>query len=180
MPRPSILRALLVVSVLWAAISGAKGQTPLHVGDPLLEISGQTLSGKNLTLPADAVGKPAVVSFSFSRTGGKDSTLWSEHIERDFPMIGRPYTLMMIEAAPKFVRGLIISGSKKGMSEQAQDRCIAMDHDEDAWKNRIGYTDENKAYVFLLGPDGHIRWKSSAAFSDAEYANLKKEIAQLQ
>ena len=92
--------------------------------------------------------------------------------------MGHPYTLMMIEAAPKFVRGMIISGSKKGMSPQAQDRCIAMEHDEDAWKKRIGYTDENKAYVFLLSPDGHILWKSAGVFSDAEYATLKKEIAQ--
>jgi len=164
--------------ILCAGIARATAQTPLQLGDALQEISGQTLSGKHLALPADAAGKPAVVSFSFSRPGGKDSALWSEHIEKDFPAIGHPYTLMMIEAAPKFVRGMIISGSKKGMSEQAQDRCIPVEHDEDAWKQRIGFTDDNKAYVFLLGPDGHIRGKSSGPFSDAEYANLKKEIAQ--
>ena len=167
--------ALLFVSSFWTA---AIAQSPLHPGEALPEISGQTLSGKQLTLPADAAGKAAVVSFSFSKTGGKDSSAWSQHIEKDFPAIGHPYTLMMIEAAPKFVRGMIISGSKKGMSEQAQDRCIAMEHDEDLWKKRIGFTDDTKAYIFLLGPDGHIRWRSSGAFSDAEYATLQKEIAQ--
>ncbi|MBV8675352.1 MAG: hypothetical protein JOZ33_18150 [Acidobacteriaceae bacterium] len=166
--------------LLCAGITAALAKTALHPGDTLPEISGQTLSGKQLTLPAAAAGKPAVVSFSFSRTGGKDSALWSEHIEKDLPAVGHPYTLMMIEAAPKFVRGMIVSGSKKGMPPQAQDRCIAMDHDEDAWKKRIGYTDENKAYVFLLGPDGRIRWKSSGAFSDAGYTSLRKEIGQMQ
>ncbi|MBV8630378.1 MAG: hypothetical protein JOZ83_05605 [Silvibacterium sp.] len=158
----------------------AQAQTLVQPGEIFPEISGQTLSGKQLTLPGAAAGKPAVVSFSFSRTGGKDSALWSEHVEKDFPAIGHPYTLMMIEAAPKFVRGMIVSGSKKGMPQQAQDRCIPMDHDEDVWKRRIGYTDDSKAYVFLLGPDGKIRWKSSGVFSDGEYANLKKEIAQVQ
>jgi len=173
----------ILFSLLLAAGAGrstAQEVTPLHTGDILPEISGQTLSGKQLTLPRDAAGKPAAVSFSFSKTGGKDSSAWSEHIEKDFPSIGHPYTLMMIEAAPKFVRGMIISGSKKGMPPQAQDRCIAMEHDEDAWKKRIGYTDDNKAYIFLLGPDGRIRWKSSGAFSDAEYANLRKEIAAMK
>jgi hypothetical protein len=152
----------------------------LHTGDALPQISGETLSGKQLTLPADATGKPAVVSFSFSRTGGKDSSQWSDHIERDFPAVGHPYTLMMIEAAPKFVRGMIISGSKKGMSQQAQDRCIAVEKDEDAWKQRIGFTKDDRAYVFLLGADGRIRWKSSGTYSDADYATLKKELSQMQ
>ena len=152
----------------------------LKTGDALPQISGETLSGKQLTLPADAAGKPAVVSFSFSRTGGKDSSLWSSHVEKDFPAVGHPYTLMMIEAAPKFVRGMIISSSKKGMSAQAQDRCIAMEKDEDLWKQRIGFTKDDYAYVFLLGPDGRIRWKSSGAYSDGEYAELKKELSQMQ
>jgi hypothetical protein len=177
MSRRSVMQAVFLALFCWVS---AIAQTPLHPGDTLPEISGETLSGKHLTLPADASGKPAVVSFSFSRTGGKDSSTWSEHMEKDFPAMGHPYTLMMIEAAPKFVRGMIISGSKKGMSPQAQDRCIAMEHDEDPWKKRIGYTDADKAYVFLLSPDGHILWRGSGPFSDAEYANLKKEIAQLQ
>jgi ATP10 protein len=152
---------------------------PLHTGDALPPVSGQTLSGKQLMLPADAAGKPAVVSFSFSRTGGKDSSQWSEHVEKDFPAVGHPYTLMMIEAAPKFVRGMIISGSKKGMTPAAQDRCIAMEKDEDIWKQRIGFTTDDRAYVFLLGPDGRIRWRSSGAFTDSEYVALKKELAQM-
>jgi hypothetical protein len=82
MPRRFFLLGILLGSFCWV---GATAQTPLQTGDTLPEISGQTLSGKHLTLPADAAGKPAVVSFSFSRTGGKDSTLWSEHIEKDFP-----------------------------------------------------------------------------------------------
>lgn len=169
----------LLLAVGWVLPATAQ-TTPLHVGDDLPQISGQTLSGKQLTLPKDAAGKPAVVSFSFSRSGGKDSGLWSDHVEKDFPAVGHPYTLMMIEAAPKFVRGMIISGSKKGMSQQAQDRCIAMEKDEELWKKRIGFTKDDRAYVFLLGPDAKIRWKSSGEFTDGEYAVLKKELSQMQ
>jgi len=174
------LQITLVGLLLTAWTEAALAQTaPLHTGDVLPQISGETLSGKQLTLPAAAAGKPAVVSFSFSRTGGKDSSQWSDHVEKDFPAVGHPYTLMMIEAAPKFVRGMIISGSKKGMSAQAQDRCIAMEKDEDIWKQRIGFTSDDRAYLFLLGPDGRIRWRSSGAFTDSEYAALKRELSQM-
>lgn len=171
---------LLFLLFLTVPLIALEAQTaPLHIGDVLPQISGETLSGKQLTLPANAAGKPAVVSFSFSRTGGKDSSQWSDHVEKDFPAVGHPYTLMMIEAAPKFVRGMIISGSKKGMSQEAQDRCIAMEKDEDLWKQRIGFTTDDRAYVFLLGPDGRIRWRSSGAFTDSEYAPLKKGLARM-
>jgi hypothetical protein len=172
---------VLLIWFLGVSVGGSTAQqiALLHPGDALPEISGPTLSGKQLALPADAAGKPAVVSFSFSRTGGKDSSQWSDHVEKDFPAAGHPYTLMMIEAAPKFVRGIIISGSKKGMSPAAQDRCIAMEKDEDIWKQRIGFTTDDRAYVFLLGPDGKIRWRSSGAFSDSEYAKLKNDLSQM-
>jgi len=171
---------LLLVVFLGVSLIALHAQTAtLHTGDALPQISGETLSGKQLTLPADAAGKPAMVSFSFSRTGGKDSSQWSEHVEKDFPAVGHPYTLMMIEAAPKFVRGMIISSSKKGMSDAAQDRCIAMEKDEDVWKQRIGFTKDDRAYVFLLGPDGRIRWRSTGTFTESEYAALKKELSQL-
>jgi hypothetical protein len=172
------LIALLLAAGL--AVLATAQTTPLRVGDTLPQISGQTLSGKQLTLAADVAGKPAVVAFSFSRAGGKDSSLWSDHIEKDFPAVGHPYTLMMIEAAPAFVRGMIISGSKKGMPAAAQDRCIAMEKDEVIWKQRIGFTKDDRAYVFVLGPDGRIRWRSSGAFTDSDYANFKKELAQMQ
>ena len=176
-----LIPAVLSLALLSAAHTVAvQAQTPLlHTGDVLPPISGVTLSGKQLALPADAAGKPAVVAFSFSRTGGKDSSQWSDHVEKDFPAVGHPYTLMMIEAAPKFVRGMIISGSKKGMSQAAQDRCIALEKDEDLWKQRIGFTSDDRAYVFLLGPDGRIRWRSSAAFTDSEYEALKKKLAEM-
>jgi ATP10 protein len=174
---PAVLSLPLLLVVHAVALQAQTA--PLKVGDILPQISGETLSGKQLMLPADEAGKPAVVSFSFSRTGGKDSSQWSDHVEKDFPAVGHPYTLMMIEAAPKFVRGMIISGSKKGMTPAAQDRCIAMEKDEDAWKQRIGFATDDRAYVFLLGPDGRIRWRSSGTFTDSEYAALKKELTQM-
>ncbi|HEX3472596.1 MAG TPA: hypothetical protein VHT28_15555 [Silvibacterium sp.] len=172
-----LLIAVLVPAMLASTVTGQTAS--LHQGDVIPPLTGQTLSGKPLALPADAAGKPAIVAFSFSRSGGKDNSLWSDRLAKDFPGMGHPYTVMMIEAAPKFVRGMIISGTKKNMPPAAQDRFIAMERDEDLWKQRLNFTDEDHAYLFLIGPDGKIRWKNSGPFTDSEYAALKKELMPL-
>jgi hypothetical protein len=178
----TILRCRLLITLILGAtlaLPAIAQSALLHIGDALPQISGQTLSGKHLALPADTAGKPAIVEFSFSRTGGKDSAAWSDRVRKDFPSVSPSYTFMMIEAAPKFVRGMIISGTKKDMPSAAQDRCIAMEKDEDLWKQRLGFTDSDHAYLFLLGPDGKIRWKNSGQFTESDYAALKKELTQL-
>jgi len=174
-------RLLIALSLGTGLAHAASAQSvPLPVGAALPQLSGQTLSGKQLALPADAAGKPAIVVFSFSKAGGKDAGAWSERVRKDFPGVAPSYTLMMIEAAPRFVRGMIISGTKKDMPPAAQDRSIAMEKDEDLWKERLGFTDSDHAYLFLLGPDGKIRWKNSGPFTESEYAALKKELTQLR
>lgn len=179
---PATIRYRLLIALFlgaWLAHAASAQSAPLHVGVALPQLSGQTLSGRQLTLPADTAGKPAIVVFSFSKAGGKDSGVWSERVKKDFPSVAPSYTLMMIEAAPRFVRGMIISGTKKDMPPAAQDRCIAMEKDEDLWKQRLGFTDSDRAYLFLLGPDGKIRWKNSGSFTESEYAALRKELTQL-
>ncbi len=49
---------------------------------------------------------------------------------------------------------------------------------EELWKRRLAVDDDSHAYVLLLGPDGPMRWRNSAAFSDAEYTELKNKVQE--
>jgi ATP10 protein len=153
---------------------------PLQVGDAFPQISGQTLTGKSLQLPDAAAGKPALVVFSFSRAAGKDARSWNEHLFKDFsnskaiPVPG--YQVIVLESVPKLFRSMAISGIKSNMPLAVQDRTIVSYQDEAIWKQHLAVSDENRAYIVLLGPDGHIRWRNSAAFTDSEYAHLKNEL----
>jgi hypothetical protein len=183
--------ALLVIGFLILVLGVSSGQdqnidqtdhtsaTALHVGDPLPQLSGQTLTTKVLELPAAAAGQRAVVVFSFSRTAGKDARLWNEHTSRDFPDAVPHFTVIVLESVPKLIRSMAVSGIKSSMPVPAQDRTIILYRDEKLWKLRLSVADSDRAYVLLLGPDGHIRWSNSAAFADSEYAQLKKEIAKM-
>jgi hypothetical protein len=143
------------------------------------QCSEQTLTAKQLDLPSAVAGRPALVVFSFSRAAGKDAGLWNERLSRDFPNAVTGYTIILLESVPKLFRGKALSGIRSSMPPSIQDRTIISYHDEDLWKQRLAVSDDSRAYVVLLEPDGHIRWNNSGAFTVSEYARLKNEIERL-
>ena len=152
--------------------------TPLHSGDMFPQFTGKTLTGKPLELPAVAAVKPAVVIFSFTRRAGKDAQLWSERIAKDYPRDVPCYTMIMLESVPTLFRGMVVSGIKGDMPPAVQDRTIVSYRDEELWKQRLAATDDSHAYVLLLGSHGHMHWRNSGTFNDAEYTKLKSGIQE--
>ncbi len=149
---------------------------PLRAGESFPGLSAKTLTGKSLELPAAALGKPAVLLFSFSRAAGKDAHLWKERLARDFSNAVPAYDVVVLESLPKLFRGLALSGIRSGMPLSMQDRTIVLYQDEKLWRTRLAASDNNRAYVVLLAPDGHLRWSNAAACTASEYARLKNQI----
>jgi hypothetical protein len=181
MPRYSHI-ALLMVGLLVLTLSVNAGQREagsLHAGELFPTISGITVFGNLLELPAAAIGKPAVVVFSFSRTAGKDAHSWNEHLARGISNAVPGYDLIVMESVPKLFRGVAMSGIRSSMSPSMQDRTVVLYQDERLWKLRLAVSDSSRAYVVLLGSDGRLRWSNTGAYSDPEYARLKNEIEQL-
>jgi hypothetical protein len=100
------------------AAGGSEPGSILHSGDSFPQFSGQTITGKTLELPSVTVSKPVIVLFSFSRAGGKDSQLWSQHQLNDFPEVPIN-SIILLGSAPKFVRGIALSGIKGGIPAAA-------------------------------------------------------------
>ena len=159
------------------------GASPLHTGDPFPQVSGQTLTNKPLALPAAAAGKPAFVVFSFSRAAGKDARLWNERLFKDYSnsnAIAVPgFQVIVLEWMPKLIRGMAVSSMKSNMPLAVQDRTIVSYVDEAVWKQRLAVSDDNRAYLFLLDPDGRIRWSNSVGFTDSEYTRLKEVLGNM-
>jgi hypothetical protein len=177
MTRCSILTIAGLLFVIQRA--GAADTAPLHTGDLFPQLSGLTLTNKSLELPAVASGKPAVIVFSFSRAAGNDARLWNEHLSKDFSNAVPDYQVIVLESVPRLLRGTAVSGIKNTMPAARQDRSIVLYKDEKLWKLRLATSDNNRAYLLLLGADGHIRWSNHEAFGDSEYARLRSEIEKL-
>lgn len=169
---------VLAPRVLTSQGNAAPPDAGLRTREPFPAFSGKTLTGKSLELPAAALGKPAVLVFSFSRAAGKDAHLWNEQLVRGFQSVP-DYDVLVMESVPKLFRGIAMLGVRSSISVSLQDRTIVLYQDERLWKQRLAASDNSRAYVVLLGADGHLRWKNSGAYTDSEYARLKREIEML-
>jgi hypothetical protein len=177
--RSKIVLLTVAVLILTRLLAAQPNAEPLRAGDLFPQLRGQTLTSKSLELPTAACGKPAVVIFSFSRTAGKDARLWNEHVAGDFSNTVPGYMVIVLESVPKLFRGVVVSGIKSAMPPPVQDGAIVLYQDEKLWKLRLTAAYNDRAYVVLLGADGHLRWSNSEAFADSEYARLKSEIERL-
>jgi len=162
-------------------LAGYAQVAALHSGDVLPDVAGQTLAGKQLHLPADGLGKPAVVVFSFSHAAADDANKWDATVQKEFGSGGgvENFTIIMLEDAPRLLRGMISSRIKNGEPPAVRDRMAIVVHDEAAWKKRFSVADTHHSYVALLDREGRIRWVGSAAYSDTAVSSLKEEMAPL-
>ena len=100
------------------ACFAAQAQTAvLRDGDPLPPVAGETLSGNQVELPGAVLGKTAVVIFGFSRAGGDDAKKWNSRLEKEYGanQAVAAYSIMMFEEVPRLLRGMIVSGIKRGV-----------------------------------------------------------------
>lgn len=175
-PCVAIFAAVLVCSL---RIPAAGAESAFQVGTQLPALSGQTLTGQSLDLPAMAAGKAAVIIFSFNREAGKDAEQWNKQLTAGLPAVGPAYTVILLESVPRLFRGMAVSGIKSGMPPATQQRTTILYKDEALWKQRLGVTDDTRAYVLVIRPDARIAWQSNAAYSDAGFAALKSMVQSM-
>jgi hypothetical protein len=118
------------------------------------------------------------VIFSFSKAAGNDARSWNERLARDFPGDVPRFTIIVLESVPKLFRGMALSGIKSSMPSSMQDRTIVLYRDETLWKQRLAVSEDNRAYVLLLGSEARIQWRSESAFTEDAYAQLKDQLAR--
>jgi hypothetical protein len=171
---------VISVFTLGTAICGSQSpQTPLHSGNVFPALTAETLTGKIIELPAMTAGQPVVIVFSFSRTAGKDAQAWTEHLSKDSAHV-QIYTIILLESVPRLFRRAALSGIKSGMPSSVQDHTVVLYKDEALWKQRLAVSDGDRAYLFVLGSDGQIRWTNSSAFADAPCERLRATVQMLE
>ena len=131
-------------------------------------VEGESLSGGVVQLPEAARGKMALLVFGFSQDSAKPSRQFAESFEQEIGAAGVAFQLPVIEAAPRFVRGIIRSGMRKETPKEAQGRMIPLVKDEAVWRARLGIGKDKEAgvAVVLLDRQGKVRFRANGAFSD--------------
>lgn len=151
----------------------------LKYDDILPPVTAETLSGKEVDLRNAVVGTPAVMIFSFSRSGGRDAQNWAQHLSKDYPRLSI-YIIIFLDSVPRLLRSMVVSRIKSEMPVVLQDRAFVLYHDERTWKQRLQLADESHACVALIRANGAIQWINSESFSVSRYSELTTQLQALK
>jgi len=150
---PSMFRAcgLFFLAAVCAANCFAQGIPPT---------AGETLTGKRVVVADEVRGHRAVLIAGFSHDGGVRSSAWVKAIHADSAFAPIPvYQVAMLAAAPGFIRGVIKSGMRKGMSTEEQDHTIVLTEDEKPWQDFFQVSTDKDPYVLLIDAAGKVLWR---------------------
>ncbi len=86
------------------------------------------------------------------------------------------YQLPVLEEVPRFIRGMVISGMKKGVRENVSDHFVPILQHESELKTFVSYQQKDDAYLVVLDPSGHVIDQMHGPFSDAAYSQIRSEI----
>ncbi len=164
--------AVFLLAALFSGIAAAQ-QFPY--------LQEENLAGAQVTLPDSVAGKVAVLVLGFSHASSKPTGAWAKRVHDDFG--NRPgfvlYQLAVIEAAPRFMRGMIISGMKKGTADSELVSVVPVVHQEDALKKLVNFNASDDAYIVVLDRSGNVIYQTHGESPDSGYAQLHAKLAAL-
>jgi hypothetical protein len=141
----------------------------------------ENLNGRQVTLPDAAAGKVAVLVLGFSHASSTPTGAWAKRAQEDFGK--NPnfvlYQLAVIEEAPRFVRGMITSGIKKGIPENQRGYFVPVVHDEAELKKLVNYKEADDAYIVVLDRGGKVVYQTHGATVGAAYDELHTKVQTL-
>ena len=141
----------------------------------------ENLAGQQVVLPDAASGKVAVLIFGFSRASQTPTEAWAKRIRADFAKSSgfELYQLPVLEEAPRFIRGMITSGMKKGVPENQRANFVPVMHSEAELKKLVGYKEADDAYLVVLDRNGKVAFETHGATPDTNYAQLRSKLENL-
>jgi len=159
--RKALLGLMIAAGLTLAAATG--------VSQTLPATAGETLSGKRIVM-ADAVrGHMTVLIAGFSKDAGPKTGEWAKAVRADPALAGTAvYQIASLEQAPGFVRGMIKSGMRKGVSPAEQENFVVLTQDDKLWRSYLGVSDDKLPYVVLLDAAGQQRWHGHGEAKDLE------------
>ena len=161
---------LLLFSVTWA-----------HGQQMMPRVEGESFAGRKVVLPDAAKGHVAVLVLGFTKASKEPTSAWGRRIASEFGSQSgfELYQLPVLEDVPRLVRGMVVSGMKKGVKENMRDHFVPLFEHESELKKLVGYQEPGDAYLVVLDPSGQIVHQVHGSFSDAAYAQLRQELHRL-
>jgi hypothetical protein len=167
MPRFAVLTRLLAVACGLVAPALDAQQLPVT--------HAKTLSGQAVTFPVPDHSQTLLV-VGFSNASSAPVKAWwlqAKGICQAHPAVAC-YEAAVIEDAPSFVRGMIVSGMKHRMEPDRQETFVTVVENEPAWKQVFGFNAPDDAYLAIFDKTGKLLWRTTGGEQTANSAAIAK------
>jgi hypothetical protein len=173
---------IAAMTVLMSGIALAAGPaTEIRMGDPLPELRGQYLTGRDAILPAAASGKVALLLVGFTYQSRfavepwaeKFRAQWASHESVTF------YEVPVIGGMARLGKWFIDSGMRRGTPKDDYGHVITVYGGADAWKKRLGFAAPDAAYLVLLDRAGRVAWRYQGPFDETASRALDAKVLEL-
>lgn len=153
----------------------------LTTGEPLPELKGEFLTGKQAVLPAASQGRVALLALGFTYDSRFAVEAWVKRYRAEFPDKAKTtfFEVPMIGGMARLGKWFIDSGMRRGTPKADHENVITVFGGVDPWKERVGYKNEKDAYLILLDPEGKIRWMHHGGFDDTAFRALVEQVRGL-
>ena len=150
--------------------------------EELPSFSGETLSGKQVQLPAAAKGHVTVFCVGFTHGSQKQTKDWATGIGKQFASDPRVafYDAAVLEDAPRFVRGMIVHGIKSAVPPERYDHFLVIYNHEKELKQAAAFSNPDDAYVLVLDAAGNVVWRAHGEVTAAGMSDLTTRVHDLQ
>lgn len=166
------MRSSLLLVAFLAAFGFAVAMPLRSVQMP--RITGESLSGKQISLPSASAGSVAIICIGFSHASQSQLKPWAERLTAAFGKNDGVlvYSIAVLEDAPRLVRGMAVHSMKSGVPAQKRDHFVVVYHGENELKRITGFQRPEEAYILLLDPRGEIQWVRHGSVSDGAFQEL--------
>ncbi len=146
----------------------------------------RTLTDTDIVVPDD-LPPGALLIVGFSRGSNAQTEPWRKRADADAEIAPLAYSVLVLEGAPRWVRGLIVRGVRRAVPEAQHESVLIVTKDGDAWRAWVGFEEasQDAAYILRLDDGGGTCFRHVGAVSedallasrDAECTAAKAEPA---
>jgi hypothetical protein len=155
----------------------------MDMGTPFPKIKARSLAGTEFTLPDVAKGQVTLVAIAFRRQAQRMLDSWLVPFERacEGQRNVTVYEVPMIEGRMfKWMASTIDAGMRAGIPKEKHDHVVTYYGNAAKYRQILAMDERSLGYVFLLDPEGQIRWHGQGFAEPEEIERmiaLTKEIA---
>ena len=140
-PSSRVVGALLL---LGAALSAAA-----QPADPV-DLAARTLGGADLSVPGD-LPLGALLIVGFSRGSNEQTEPWLRAVDAAAP--APAYSVLVLEGAPRWVRGLIVRGVRRAVPKDDHDSVLIVTKNAAGWRALVGFEAEREDAAYVVRVD---------------------------